>query len=451
MFERMLVDKIEHRILVGTVMFLGIMLLVGWVAINETARMTSFEEQFEARSVERGAALYNTNCTSCHGIDARGIVGQAPGLNNPHLFGHDYFADINREISALSAEIAEASAGLNDIDAEIVALNTEAIDPNTSDERFEEINTRLSEIGGIQREIDDLEEESGTENISEERLAEIEARVSELEASLLGDPELVAQVADLQLQLDEAIAERDALVDQLSSAQDAGFPLEVGEDGSVYQPARLAQMAWSGTLHDYLYTTLVHGRPGSENWWPSGQGGMAAWAQLGGGPLRADQVEDIVTYILNFERDWSVEDALTVNQFGIIPGSTDAPETTIADDFPGTDYATVQAITSEIASLTADPVVGESTYRSNACVGCHLDGTIGPVTAGTFARVTDERLNESQFAGYTVEEYLVESIINPSAYVASGFSDGMPPNFPNTLSLQDLADIIAFLETQTAE
>lgn len=450
MFERMLIDKIEHRILVGTVMFLGIMLLVGWVAINENARMTSFEEQFEARSVERGAALFNTNCTSCHGIDGRGLVGQAPGLNNPHLFGHDYFADINRQISGLNTEIAMASAELNDVDAEISALNEEAIDPNTSDERFEEINARLSEIGNIQSEIDDLVEESGTEDISEERLAEIEVRLSELEAELLGDPEIIAQVADLQLQLDDAIAERDTIINQLSSAEAAGFPpLEILEDGTVVQEVRLGQMAWSGTLHDYLYTTLVHGRPGSENWWPSGQGGMAAWAQLGGGPLRADQVEDIVTYILNFEREWTVEDALTVQQFGVIPGSTDGPETAIADDFPGTDYETVQAITAEIANLEADPVAGEAAYSANACVGCHIDGTIGPITSGTFARVTDERLNESQFAGYTVEEYLVESIINPSAYVASGYTDGMPPNFPNNLSLQDLADIIAYLETQT--
>jgi mono/diheme cytochrome c family protein len=72
MFERMLIDKMENRILVGASMFVGILILVGWIAINEPARMSSFERQYEARAIERGGELFAQNCATCHGTDARG-------------------------------------------------------------------------------------------------------------------------------------------------------------------------------------------------------------------------------------------------------------------------------------------------------------------------------------------------------------------------------------------
>jgi mono/diheme cytochrome c family protein len=101
MLQRLLVERIEHRIIVGTVAFLAIMVLVGWIAINEGARMQAFERQYAGRSVERGAALYMTYCSTCHQVDGRGAVGRAPALNSPHLFGHDFLAEQRSEITAL--------------------------------------------------------------------------------------------------------------------------------------------------------------------------------------------------------------------------------------------------------------------------------------------------------------------------------------------------------------
>jgi hypothetical protein len=58
MFERMLVGSIENRITVGILSFLGIMVILGWAAINEGGRMQAFQEMEEARSVELGAELF---------------------------------------------------------------------------------------------------------------------------------------------------------------------------------------------------------------------------------------------------------------------------------------------------------------------------------------------------------------------------------------------------------
>ena len=45
-------------------MFVGMMILVGWVAINEEARMQSFVRQHTGRSIERGAELFASLCPS---------------------------------------------------------------------------------------------------------------------------------------------------------------------------------------------------------------------------------------------------------------------------------------------------------------------------------------------------------------------------------------------------
>ena len=70
------------------------------------------------------------------------------------------------------------------------------------------------------------------------------------------------------------------------------------------------------------------------------------------------------------------------------------------------------------------------------------------MTDGTFTRVTNERLKEAQFAGFTPEEYLIDSIVKPADYLVPGFQSLMVQNLgTEVLNAQDLADIIAYLKT----
>ncbi|MBZ0276520.1 MAG: hypothetical protein K8I60_10265, partial [Anaerolineae bacterium] len=72
-----------------------------------------------------------------------------------------------------------------------------------------------------------------------------------------------------------------------------------------------------------------------------------------------------------------------------------------------------------------------------------------PNLIGTYTRVTEVRLQQPQFAGYTPEKYFTESILHPGNYMAPPYPNSMLPNFGDRLTLQNLADLIAFLETQT--
>ncbi|MDL1899840.1 cytochrome c [Anaerolineae bacterium CFX9] len=361
MLQRLLVEKIEHRIIVGTVAFLGIMVLVGWLAINEGGRMQAFERQFLARSIERGAALFSSNCTSCHGTDGRGLVGIAPALNSPLLFGHDFLGEINRERSALNTELNAA-------------------------------------------------------DLTEERRAEIEARLSELDT------------------------EEQGIRSQMQAAIDKGY------DPSV--PNRLNEVGWGGGLHSFVYTTLVSGRPVSSAYWPQP---MAAWSQTAGGPLRPDQLEDLTNYILNWDKgnNWTIEDLLAVNQFPIAPVDPSTVVMTGGDPVIGADTE-LSVIMEGLAEVTGDPQAGMTLYNGSlACMGCHMNAAVAPVLEGTWTRVQEERLTLPQFADYTGEMYLVESITHPNDYIVPGYpANVMPSNFGNRLTYQQLADLVEYLKSQ---
>ena len=406
MLHRMIIDKIENRILVGLIMFVALMVLIGWVAINENARMASFERQYEARAIEHGAEKFAANCATCHGEDGRGILGRAPALNSPHLFGFDYFEDINREMGALEAEE--------------LALN-------------EELTALADEFA------------QGVEDDREEAILERRQEISE---RLNGEEGIVARKAEL-------LEERDALVSALQPAIAAGYPLSVNSDGELTNDfSRLAELEWGGTLEDFLFTTLIHGRPTSVGYWPAA---MVSWSDRAGGPLRDDQLENITTYIMNWDKgdDWTIEDALAVNQYGIVPGIGNPPSDV---DTVGIDAAEISSHL-EQDGFVGDPVRGEALYSNvenpeaggpgYACSGCHAGGAAAPDTVGTWDRVVNERLTLDQFADYTPEQYVIESIVAPGDYVVPGYAAGaMPGDFGDRMSYQDMADILAYIEAQ---
>jgi mono/diheme cytochrome c family protein len=382
MLQRLLIEKIENRILVGTVMFLGIMVLIGWLAINETGRMQAFEAQFLGRSIERGAELFASNCTSCHGTDGRGLTGVGPALNNPSLFGHNFFADIDRE-----------EERLNSVQLEYDALLVEREGEDVTSTRQSEIDTRLAEI---------------TAEFGEDVPAGIAAALGEVGT------------------------QRAALTTQMQGAIEKGYDPE--------EPNRLEFLGWGGSLNQFIHTTLIHGRPTSVSYWPNP---MVSWAQEGGGPLRDDQVEDLVNYITNWDREWTLDDLLAVNQFAKVPGEEGS---TAVENPVGTD---VPAILTQLETLSGDPLNGQTLYNGAlGCAGCHSNEVVAPLTQNTWpALQSGERLSDPALTGYTPEQYLVESIVNPDAYIVPGYTNAMPDNFGERLDAQMLADIIAYLES----
>ena len=87
---------------------------------------------------------------------------------------------------------------------------------------------------------------------------------------------------------------------------------------------------------------------------------------------------------------------------------------------------------------------GESLALTNGCVGCHsLDPNV-KMTGPTWHNIGDTAVNRVEGMGPAA--YLYHSIIAPDDYVVEGFPGGvMPKNFGDSLSTQELGDLVAYL------
>ena len=98
-----------------------------------------------------------------------------------------------------------------------------------------------------------------------------------------------------------------------------------------------------------------------------------------------------------------------------------------------------------------DPAAGERLFSGTAfgknagCANCHSlqpeDNRVGPSLAGVAQRAA------SRVPGLGAEEYLRQSIIDPTAYTVPGYSKGQMPPLSERLTEQELLDLLAFLMT----
>ncbi len=61
----------QVKIIIGTIAFMLTMVILGFVALREPARLEAFSHAFDGRSIENGAEIYMNNCATCHGVEGR--------------------------------------------------------------------------------------------------------------------------------------------------------------------------------------------------------------------------------------------------------------------------------------------------------------------------------------------------------------------------------------------
>ena len=95
---------------------------------------------------------------------------------------------------------------------------------------------------------------------------------------------------------------------------------------------------------------------------------------------------------------------------------------------------------------TPDPVVAQGRELfSRHCASCHAvepdTVIVGPSLAG-MAGQAGERI-----PGFEARAYLLQSIVQPGAYVVEGFDDSMPSNFGKRLTGEEIDALVAYLLT----
>jgi cytochrome c551/c552 len=85
-------------------------------------------------------------------------------------------------------------------------------------------------------------------------------------------------------------------------------------------------------------------------------------------------------------------------------------------------------------------------FASNGCASCHTfkpasaTGTIGPNLDS--APASDAKADGNM----DLTKFIHESIVDPDAYIAKGYSKGiMPTNFGSSLSSKQVNDLVAFI------
>jgi mono/diheme cytochrome c family protein len=404
-----LLPNLEHRVFLGTGVFVGIVLLVGWIALNEPARMQVFTQTYHARSVENGATIFINYCATCHGIDAKGQTGVAPALDNPMLF------------------LSENPA---------VAANNKVNDLKGQSDTLTQNIADLKQLAADQTQYDamsaaDKNADAGTK---------LKADIDKLTKSTKG-----LNLADVQKQLDDTTP-------KLADAQKTLADL-TAKGWDPNRDVRIKELGWPGSLHDFIYSTIFSGRPVSAAYWPKP---MPTWSNQAGGQLRPDEIEDVTQYILNFQDQAVNLTPKDVNQQFIKPtkpgANAVATQPPVGAAFANnTDGQKKLAASIVSGALKGDPAHGQQLYTDNGCAGCHsapggAKPTCPPLT-GTYTRISTDRMPLGKWD--SPEQYIIESIVSPGAYVVSGYADGvMPSTFPTKLSQQDLADLVDYLQTQ---
>ena len=101
-----------------------------------------------------------------------------------------------------------------------------------------------------------------------------------------------------------------------------------------------------------------------------------------------------------------------------------------------------------------DELRGEEQAKFRGCLACHGTG-LGPHWTANeempgIGERAESRYSQENYTGAatSAQQYLFESIVQPSAHVVEGFSDGVMISQSSVImSGQDVADVISFLLT----
>lgn len=187
---------------------------------------------------------------------------------------------------------------------------------------------------------------------------------------------------------------------------------------------RLAEVGWQDTLEAYIIATSSHGRLMATRPMYAGNGTTAVmppWLDRYGGPLRADQINNITAFILNWASTALGEAEL------------------VALVVPKTKARDPQTISR-----------GREVFINN-CAQCHrIEQESQPEKAGPeLTHIAKTAASRRADAETTAEAYIRESFLIPNAYVVAGFEPKkIGHHCGGLLSVRQLDEVVAFLMTQ---
>jgi mono/diheme cytochrome c family protein len=78
--------RTQIQIFLGAILVSMVIVVIIYSGLTEESRMAEWSQAQHAEAIEVGAALFENNCSGCHGTKGDGIQGLAPPLNDRHFF-----------------------------------------------------------------------------------------------------------------------------------------------------------------------------------------------------------------------------------------------------------------------------------------------------------------------------------------------------------------------------
>ena len=92
---------------------------------------------------------------------------------------------------------------------------------------------------------------------------------------------------------------------------------------------------------------------------------------------------------------------------------------------------------------SGNAINGEALFASQRCTACHNEGASGAPTLENFGEYAG-----SVVAGQTAREYAFYSIVEPAQHIAEGYGNAMPNNYDESMTAQEIADLVTYLLRQ---
>lgn len=214
---------------------------------------------------------------------------------------------------------------------------------------------------------------------------------------------------------------------------------------------RLEDVGQAGTLplSTYVHLTVAAGRPSKENsQWVNR---MVPWSSQFGGPLRGDQVEDVVAYVMNW-RETAILQTVDEDPFQPFLDVPKPPELQNIGVDPDLEFEPVELTVSTV--LPKGNREPDYLFSAMGCAGCHnleLDedprrlGEAGP-NMGSIHSVQSYRELATDPAAY-----IKESIMAPDNSRVEGYDDSMPNDFAERMTEEEVDRLVMWLLDENRE
>ena len=134
----------------------------------------------------------------------------------------------------------------------------------------------------------------------------------------------------------------------------------------------------------------------------------------------------------------------TQNSSSIGLGNLSTPTASAPGSSTSTSTSTSTTPSTSTGGGQGNAANGKTVFNSAGCSGCHTFTAAG--SSGTVGPNLDSLAADAQKAGQALPLFVKTSIVDPSAYIAPGYQNGiMPATFATQLSASDIADLVAFI------